>query len=106
MTDMTDEQAVARAIRDAFPHMVVGSRGPVPWDELGPTDRETWVRMARAAIACIRGRWLSDEAVERAAGAILDQFFGGCSGPELEDMALSVARGHAVAALRAASEGT
>jgi hypothetical protein len=49
------EDEVAQAIRDAFPHQRVGSR-PIPsWAELLECDKETWRRMARAAISSLGG---------------------------------------------------
>ena len=43
-------EKIARAIRDAFPHMMAGSRPKPAWDRLSESDRETWRRMALAAI--------------------------------------------------------
>ena len=48
MTTMVE--TVAQAIRDAFPHIMAGSRPKPAWDRLPESDRETWRKMARAAI--------------------------------------------------------
>ena len=51
---MTMIEKVARAIRDAFPHQMVGSRPKPTWDQLSDGDREVWRNMARAALAAMR----------------------------------------------------
>ena len=49
-------ESVAHEIREAFPHQRVG-RVPRPtYGELGESDKETWRRMARAAVvAALKG---------------------------------------------------
>ena len=53
MMDKEKVEAAAIAIRDAFPHINVGSRGQTAWKDLGDYDKETWLIMARAAFRAV-----------------------------------------------------
>ena len=48
-------EAVARGMRDAWvKRSLRPTYAPVPWDDLGESDKETWLHDARAALRVVR----------------------------------------------------